>query len=296
MRMPADSKLPLLVAALAALATASCTPIAEDLGELNGPERALSAQPPAATVVLVHGMGGFKKLGPLDYFFRVPGLWKKQGARVYVASETSFASIEARAAELKAQLDQLPGPLVIVGHSQGGLDARYLISKLDYARRVRALVTIATPHRGSPIADVAMGIIKGPVEDVLNVLIGELGWTLEGAHEITTRYMHDTFNPSVPDAGSVTYWSYAGQASPLGLERGSGWLHAVLLPTWTIMTAEGIPSDGIVPVASQRWGQYQGTIPGDHVGEVNQPLGETPGFNALRFYSGLLQRMHDAGW
>jgi triacylglycerol lipase len=296
MRSP-SKKLMLLFAVVAATATA-CGPTQQlvDPGDLQDTGATLTAQAPRATVVLVHGMGGFKNIGPIDYFFHVPALWRGLGAKVFVAAESSFQSIEARAGQLKQQLDGVSGPLVIVGHSQGGLDARWLVSKLGYAPRVKALLTIATPHRGSPIADVAAGLLDGPAEDVLNVVIGTLGWNLAGMDELTTSYMTTKFNPAVPDASGVTYWSWAGYASPLGLSSGSGWLHAPLLPTWTIMKAKGIKSDGIVPVDSQKWGAFQGTIEGDHIGEVNQPLGETPGFHALQFYTSMLQRMHDQGW
>jgi triacylglycerol lipase len=37
----------------------------------------------------------------------------------------------------------------LVGHSEGGLIGRYYVQKLDGARRVRHLVTLATPHRGT---------------------------------------------------------------------------------------------------------------------------------------------------
>ncbi len=40
----------------------------------------------------------------------------------------------------------------IVGHSEGGLIARYYVQKLDGARRVRHLVTLGAPHRGTPWA------------------------------------------------------------------------------------------------------------------------------------------------
>src|SRR5438132_1398423 len=40
----------------------------------------------------------------------------------------------------------------LVGHSEGGLIGRYYIQKLDGARRVRHLVTLGTPHRGTPWA------------------------------------------------------------------------------------------------------------------------------------------------
>lgn len=40
----------------------------------------------------------------------------------------------------------------IVAHSKGGLIARYYVKRLNGARRVRHLVTLATPHRGTWIA------------------------------------------------------------------------------------------------------------------------------------------------
>lgn len=296
MRTLLETKPRLLVAALAALGVAACRPITIDAGDLLSGGAQLNAQPPKATVVLIHGMGGFRSLGPLDYFFHVPALWQRMGAKVYVASETSVASVEKRAGQLKAQLDAIQGPLVLVGHSQGGLDARWLVSRLGYAERVKAVITVAAPHRGTQVADVALGLTPGPVEDAANVLLSVLGWSLDGAREVTTGYMQSTFNPTVPDAPGVAYASVIGRASPLGLERGTGWLHAPLLPTWTLLQALHLDSDGIVPAASQRWGSVWGEVPADHLGEVNQPLGETPGFHALSFWTKLLQRLHDEGY
>src|SRR5262249_32157320 len=40
----------------------------------------------------------------------------------------------------------------LVGHSEGGLIGRYYVQKLDGARRVRHLITLGTPHRGTPWA------------------------------------------------------------------------------------------------------------------------------------------------
>jgi len=44
------------------------------------------------------------------------------------------------------------GPLTIVGHSQGGLVGAWYVKKLGGWRRVRALVTLGTPHHGTPVA------------------------------------------------------------------------------------------------------------------------------------------------
>ena len=44
------------------------------------------------------------------------------------------------------------GPLTIIGHSGGGLVAAYYVKKLGGWRRTRAVVTLGTPHRGTPRA------------------------------------------------------------------------------------------------------------------------------------------------
>lgn len=44
------------------------------------------------------------------------------------------------------------GPLTIVGHSKGGLIGAYYVKRLGGHRRVRTLVTLGTPHGGTPFA------------------------------------------------------------------------------------------------------------------------------------------------
>jgi triacylglycerol lipase len=44
------------------------------------------------------------------------------------------------------------GPLSIIGHSKGGLIGRYYVKRLGGDRRVKNLITLATPHNGSPTA------------------------------------------------------------------------------------------------------------------------------------------------
>jgi triacylglycerol lipase len=44
------------------------------------------------------------------------------------------------------------GPLSIIGHSKGGLIGRYYVERLGGDARVRTLVTLGTPHQGTPRA------------------------------------------------------------------------------------------------------------------------------------------------
>ncbi len=59
-------------------------------------------------------------------------------------------------AALADLLDDLPGPLTLVGHSMGGLVARSAIAQaqargLAWPARVQRLVTLGTPHHGAPL-------------------------------------------------------------------------------------------------------------------------------------------------
>jgi triacylglycerol esterase/lipase EstA (alpha/beta hydrolase family) len=44
------------------------------------------------------------------------------------------------------------GPLSIIGHSKGGLIGRYYVKRLGGHQRVRNLITLGTPHHGTPTA------------------------------------------------------------------------------------------------------------------------------------------------
>jgi pimeloyl-ACP methyl ester carboxylesterase len=51
------------------------------------------------------------------------------------------------------------GPLTIIGHSEGGLIGRYYVQFLGGESRVRTLITLATPHQGTPAAIVGAATI-----------------------------------------------------------------------------------------------------------------------------------------
>ena len=73
------------------------------------------------------------------------------------------------------------------GLAQGGLDARWAAA--HDPDHVAAVVTVATPHRGSPVADVALDILPGNSSDALNALADLFGLSTSGSTTIR--------NPSV---------------------------------------------------------------------------------------------------
>lgn len=51
------------------------------------------------------------------------------------------------------------GPLTVVGHSKGGLIGAYYVKRLGGHRRVRALITLGTPHNGTPAAYLGLPLV-----------------------------------------------------------------------------------------------------------------------------------------
>ncbi|KAL6854089.1 alpha/beta-hydrolase [Trichoderma novae-zelandiae] len=178
----------------------------------------------------------------------------------------------------------------IIAHSMGGLDARYMISRLrPRGIKVASLVTIATPHRGSPFADYLVESGAGPLHlPRLYGVIRRAGLGTSAFGQLTTRYMRDEFNPRVPDEGSVRYFSYGAMIDEPSL------LGAFRVPHGVVWRAEG-ENDGLVSVESSRWGAYKGTLVGvSHLDLINwsnragwavrEWMGMRRNFNAVAFY------------
>jgi pimeloyl-ACP methyl ester carboxylesterase len=91
--------------------------------------------------------------------------WRREGADFPAAlAELGYQPLGLRynsgrpiwrnGAELAALLDNVPGPLTLVGHSMGGLVARSAIAQAGrrrWARRLHTLVTLGSPHQGAPL-------------------------------------------------------------------------------------------------------------------------------------------------
>lgn len=121
---------------------------------------------------LIPGFLGIETLGDVTYFAHVQEVLTRQllalgvDARVHAVGTYATASMRKRMLRLCSTIAEVAGedhgPIHLVGHSTGGLDARLLCApgvKLDdatdveaVASRVRSIVTLAAPHRGTPLA------------------------------------------------------------------------------------------------------------------------------------------------
>jgi triacylglycerol lipase len=224
-------------------------------------------------VVFVHGAtlhGSTLDLGPFHmgpYFRKIPELYKALGTDVRVVELTADSSLGERAAVLKNLLDtELKGKKVhLVTHSLGGLDGRYLISVLR-SESVLSLVTIGTPHRGTPLADWAVDQVdRGGFWYRLFALFG---YDLKGRRflrELTTQSM-ERFNQKVLNDPKVVYLSVIGEAS-----FAEGTMSWVLWFTnhWLNWQGETGKGDGLVPSGQQEWGEVLARTRLDHLAQMN---------------------------
>ncbi|MGH3994856.1 MAG: esterase/lipase family protein, partial [Pseudonocardiaceae bacterium] len=109
------------------------------------------ATPVVTPVVLVHGyLGTAAPWAPLVRRLHAEGV-----VNVFTLGYDSLSTgVPQLAAELADQVATVStqGHVHLVGHSLGGLVARYAVQRLGLDHVTRTVITVATPHRGSPLA------------------------------------------------------------------------------------------------------------------------------------------------
>jgi triacylglycerol lipase len=237
-------------------------------------------------IVLAHGLGG-----SADSFDpAIVAALQGDGYYVLRDSVPGVDSVAVRAAALAPEIDAFIAAnqldrVHIFAHSMGGLDARYLISTLHYASKITSLTTLSTPHRGSPLADLGLGIthsLSVSQQDAVLALVPVLG------SDVSSDQLHRAlidlaeanaaaFNAANPDMPGVTYYSIAGYSSVGGVanpnadeactpDASPSSLPGELTLTGPVVAGDELrPHDGVVPVESSRWTGFLGCIPTDHL-------------------------------
>lgn len=223
-------------------------------------------------LVLLHGFLGFVRWGPFEYFRGVPDALRAIHIDPLTPKVPADGTIAERAEVLARTLFRSRmRAFALLAHSMGGLDARYLVTNLDSDRRVKSLLTVATPHNGTPLA--------------LWVLESR-GLAQAYMRHIGTRGLPELTNEAraampIPDREDVDYSSYAGCRSPEELP--------FCLRRYGRVIQED--NDGLVPVSSANWGRFRGVMRADHLEFVGWNLGlpdprTARPFDHLRFWRG----------
>jgi triacylglycerol lipase len=246
-------------------------------------------------IVLVHGLLGYGevRVGALtvsEYFPGVSQQLRAAGNRVLVPTLSPTGGVADRAAELQAFLDrEAPNePVHLVAHSMGGLDARYMISRLGMSERVLSLTTLGTPHRGSTFADWGVSRLSRVVRPILHWL----GLSTQAFLDLTTAKCRQ-FNEGVPDVPSVRYFSVAGR-------HDGNWLTPEWYLSYSLVHRLEGENDGVVSVASAQWGEHTELWDGDHFSLVNwpNPFARNRGWDRdpAQRYGPLVRRLADEGF
>lgn len=224
-----------------------------------------------APIILVHGLLGFDRLrvGPFRFARYFPGIeehLQAEGNTVAVPSLSKTRGIVDRAHELRHFLrTQFPKqPVHIIAHSMGGLDARYMISRLGMADLVISLTTLGTPHHGSTFADWSVkhfARLAAPLARYFRI-------STQAFCDLTTTSCA-RFNDHVKDVAGVRYFSVAGMCPP-----------ECVSPLWKppsiiVADAEGA-NDSMVSVQSARYGQVLDVWNADHMNLVNRTNPRNP--------------------
>jgi triacylglycerol lipase len=276
----------------------------------GGGEGGAAARP--HPIVLAHGFFGFEEFAGLDfatYFYQVKEELAAQGEIVHTPAVDPFNDSTFRGAQLAEHVDAILAAtgaekVILVGHSQGGLDARVVAH--DHPEKVAAVITVATPHGGSPVADVLLGLVEDDrAADLLDELAEWVGGALydEAGEETSiaaplrlfSQPGIQAFNEAYPDAPGVFYASITGRSGGAG--AGGDCTPDVALPwvaQWVdqrdpidplfavaeVIVAGGfddVVNDGLVRARDARHGEFWGCVPADHLDEVGHLFGDGPG-------------------
>lgn len=230
-------------------------------------------------IILVHGILGFDDTkglagGLVKYWGGLDSYLRGQGAKVATPGSSATNDLPTRAGQIKTFLNTwMPAngcsKVHLVGHSQGGLVSRYLVTNLGYGSKVSSISTVDSLHKGAPMADIVLGVIPSWLQPFANSALSLLARlvyrdgrpqdVIAMGKSLTVAYSK-ALSASTPDVAGIRYYSYANKmawADPIQ--------HPIMALTYPITWAGGLfygmgsANDGVVPLESQKYGSYQGT-------------------------------------
>lgn len=250
-------------------------------------------------IVLAHGIARFDQLrNPLvkrlkmlladrslisdqtHYFRRIRSHLQRHNFPTYYSDVSWASDVTVRGPELAENIRAIISErdyekVHIIGHSMGGLDARYmLVNEPDMAGKVASLTTIGTPHTGTSFA--THGLQAGG--ELAVIALTELfGLDVEGflilTPEARRRFNEEARNTEAKN--DVVYHVYASWEEKARVR-------SFLQLSWQIIKDQEGDNDGLVPVSSQLWDteiiaddgttkpihQHHFPVPADHSNQI----------------------------
>lgn len=288
-------------------------------------------------IVLSHGFFGFETFAGVDfvtYYYGVKDRLEAEGElHVFTPAVDPFSDSVSRGDELLEAIEDIlaetgADKVNLIAHSQGGLDSRRVASLRPDL--VESITTIATPHEGTRVADIATGLIPFPgVQGVVDAIVAAVAGPLWEASGDTTSLFASLeqlssdgvadFVADHPDGPGVTYYSIGGRSDRHdgGSECQVAGGRPGFITRWDdqldpieplLALTEGIadgglfdndPNDGLVRVADSKHGRFLGCIPADHFDQIGHLFGDGGGqgnaFDHLLFYEELVRWLRAQG-
>lgn len=275
-------------------------------------------------IVLVHGLFGAETIAGVPYFYQIPAGLTQDGAQVYDVNLSAVNGDEVRGEQLLSQVQQILATsgavkVNLIGHSQGGLDVRYVAAVRPDL--VASVTTVNTPHAGSAVADSILGAnpngsLSQAVLDQIGNALGQLIDLTAGAGlppQDTSAALNALssagaaeFNASYPQAlpahvcgagasvvNNIHYYSWGG----IGVLTNALDISDALLGT-TSLAFIGLPNDGLVGQCSNHLGQViADNYFQNHFDAVNNVLGLISLFttNPVELFREQANRLKNAG-
>ena len=140
----------------------------------------------------------------------------------------------------------------IIAHSNGGVEARYMIHELGMALSVASLTTICTCHHGSKtidkllrLPDFLFKIVAVLINFVFKVLGDRHPDFYHTCRQLSTEFCAD-FNRKIPSVDGVIYRSYAAKKKSAFSDI------TQVIPYLVVKHIDG-DNDSLVPVESAKW-------------------------------------------
>src|SRR5690606_2987038 len=112
-------------------------------------------------IVLAHGMAGFDNIGPLDYWYGIPGDLRSRGASVQLTHVYSFQSSEVRGEQLLQQVQEILAITAaqrvnLVGHNINNQSVLHVAAAKS--TRIAAITSVGDTLIGPAVAVLLVGV------------------------------------------------------------------------------------------------------------------------------------------
>jgi len=256
-------------------------------------------------LVLVHGVR-FRDLKYINYWGRIPKELRRNGATIFYGHQEAWGTVEHNAQDIKDKilsiLEETGAKKVnIIAHSKGGLDARYMISKLEMGHYVASLTMMSSPHRGCKFVDLSCNLPDkfyksiAKTFDKYYMFLGDEHPDFYTASRQFSTYHSERFNEEVQDVDKVYYQSYATAVKVFFSDL------IVTLPYILVKLTEG-ENDGLVSINSAKWGEFKGVLKNEHWRGISHGdiidlrRDDYKGFDVIEKYVEIVSILKDKGY